>query len=81
MNKKREQEEYQDDGRTIADMNIEGFSWYNKNKPIDPKQNVNLTKKERRAILKAMMLKMLPIACIALVAFVISYFLIKLWLS
>lgn len=78
---KDRKEEFKDDGRTVANMNVDGFSWYNKNKPLDPNQQIILTKKERRAIFKAMVVKMLPIAIIALVAFTLSFFLIKLWLS
>ena len=77
----KEKKEFVDDGRTIADMNVDGFSWYNKNKPKDPKDQIYLTRKERRAIFRAMVSKMLPIAIISLIAFVMSYFLIKLWLS
>ena len=81
MNNQDRKEEYKDDGRTIADMNVEGFSWYNKNKPRDPKNQIYLTKKERRAIFQAMVSKMIPIAIIALVALTLSFLLIKLWLS
>lgn len=81
MNNKDRKEEYKDDGRTIADMNVEGFSWYNKNKPRDPKNQIYLTRKERRAIFQVMVSKMIPIAIIALVALTLSFLLIKLWLS
>jgi hypothetical protein len=81
MNNKDRKEEYKDDGRTIADMNVEGFSWYNKNKPRDSKNQIYLTRKERRAIFQAMVSKMIPIAIIALVALTLSFLLIKLWLS
>lgn len=81
MNNKDRKEEYKDDGRTIADMNVEGFSWYNKNKPRDPKNQIYLTRKERRAIFQAMVSKMIPIAIISLVALTLSFLLIKLWLS
>ena len=81
MKNKDKREEYIDDGRTIADMNVDGFSWFNKNKPKDPKNQIILTRKERRAIFHAMVSKMIPIAIIALIAFTMSYFLIKLWLS
>lgn len=81
MNNKDRKEEYKDDGRTIADMNVEGFSWYNKNKPRDSKNQIYLTRKERRAIFHAMVSKMMPIAIIALVALTLSFLLIKLWLS
>lgn len=80
-NNKDRREEFHDDGRTIADMNVDGFSWYNKNKPKDPKDRIILTRKERRAIFHAMVSKMIPIAIIAVIALTISFFLIKLWLS
>ncbi len=79
--KNKKEEEFKDDGRSIANMNIDGFSWYNKNKSLDSKQQIILTKKEKKAIYKAMILKMIPIVIIALIAFTLSYFIIKLWLS
>ena len=40
--KKRDKEKFEDDGRTIANMNVEGMPWYNPLKsssPIDKSEN------------------------------------------
>ncbi|HHT53490.1 MAG TPA: hypothetical protein GX011_00955 [Clostridiales bacterium] len=64
--KKRRDDEF-DDGRTIANMNVDGMPWYNgkidKNKPGVESDSVNggpekitLTKKEERALLRGVVL-------------------------
>lgn len=54
-------EEFEDDGRTIADMNVEGMPWYLEKKEKQPEpEKIELTKEEGRAmmggILKATLL-------------------------
>ncbi len=67
---------------TVADMNVEGFSWYDpKRKKGEKKQSPDLTKKEQRALIRGAYKAMLPmILCIALV-FVAMFLLAKLWLK
>ncbi len=50
---KQEPEEYEDDGHTIANMNLEGMPWYRKEMPWEAKgQDPNgLTKEEKRWII------------------------------
>lgn len=54
-------EEFEDDGRTIADMNVDGMPWYLEKKEKRPEpEKIELTKEEGRAmmggILKATLL-------------------------
>ncbi|MGI6167557.1 MAG: hypothetical protein ACOYIA_05420 [Eubacteriales bacterium] len=60
--KKRQDDEF-DDGRTIADMNVDGMPWYTgKRKAEEPgsggdgSERINLTKKEGRAFLRGVVL-------------------------
>ncbi len=83
MAKKDEKKEKQelDTQTTIADMNVEGFSWYDpKRKSGQQKQPTKLTKKEQRALIRGAYKAMLPmIGCIALVGLLI-FLLAWLWL-
>lgn len=58
---KRKRDEFEDDGRTIADMNVDGMPWYLEKREKQPEQEkIELTKEEGRAmmggILKATLL-------------------------
>ena len=69
-----------DDGRTIANMNVEGFRWYNPQ--VEKKeQPVFLSKSDRRAVFFAGLKSfLLPAVCVlagGIVAFLLCYF---LWL-
>ena len=73
----------EDDGRTVADMNVEGFKWYRpKNDTYEAERKklreLNITPSERRAMIKGALSVMLPVAlgvmlCVAAV-FMIAYF-------
>ena len=70
---------------TIADMNVEGFSWYNPAKKADAKSGnkdrIVLTKEEKRAIRRAALQAMIPFLLIAGVVYSLMYLLAMLWLS
>ena len=70
---------------TIADMNVEGFSWYNPAKKADAKSGnkdrVVLTKEEKRAIRRAALQAMIPFLLIIGIVFSLMYLLATLWLS
>ena len=58
---KRKRDEFEDYGRTIADMNVDGMPWYLEKREKQPEQEkIELTKEEGRAmmggILKATLL-------------------------
>ncbi len=65
---------------TFADMNVEGFSWYDKNKK-QGKQKVQVDKKEFWAMVKGAFSAYLPligvIACIGVIIYLVAY----LWLG
>lgn len=84
--KKNTQEPLIDDGRVIADMNVEGMPWYRKNKqPERKKQKTNdpdrPTPKETRAMIRAAYKAYLPYLLIVLgvmaVVYVIGYLYLK----
>ena len=66
---------------TFADMNVEGFSWYNPARKRKGNQPVSVTRKEYWAMVKGLFLAMLPaLACIVL-AFLAVFGLCYLWLG
>lgn len=70
--------EYEDDNRTIADMNVEGLPWYNKNvKNKNIQNNIKLTTKEKFRVIFYSLKIIVPIA----LGFVAVYFLIFLLLD
>jgi len=78
---KNEKDEYAD--VTIANMNVEGFAWHKdeqETKRLTEYEQLGLTKKEKRAIIKAAYLNMLPTFLSALCGFTITIILIYLWL-
>lgn len=84
MSKKdKQQNQPLDEETTFADMNVDGFRWYNPSKKSDDasKEPVHLTRKERRAIMKAGFVAVLPVVGIVAVAFTIVFLLAKLWLG
>ena len=59
MAKNKKKPSFVDDGRTIADMNVEGMPWYSeqKNKPENKGENdfTDLTFKEKRAMMRGIL--------------------------
>jgi len=75
---KQKQDEFVDDGSTIADMNVEGFRWYQSKKTKELRKNlveVDLTPKERRAIVRGAFLAFLPVFLIIVGSFIAVYLL------
>ena len=82
MSKKKKEKRELDMETTVADMNVEGFSWYDPKKKNGQKQDpVQLTKKEYRALVRGAYRAMLPIiGCIiagALLAILLAYIWLK----
>lgn len=76
--------EFIDDGRSIADMNIEGFSWYTPNKYSTERKNLSdlkLTRKERMAMIFGALQAILPVAIIMILLLFGVFLLISFWLS
>lgn len=76
---------FQDDNRTVASMNVEGMPWYiskdSYQKQVDMR-SLHLTREERRAMFWAMVSAMIPITVIITIgAFAAFLFLDWFWLS
>ena len=85
MAKKQREKQELDMETTIADMNVEGFSWYDpkkkKNSAEKPKQAVKLTKKEQRALTSGLFRAMFPMLCCIFCGLLFMVLLAYLWLK
>lgn len=66
---------------TVADMNVEGFSWYDPKRKGKKPQATKLTKKEYWAMVRGAFVSMLPLIGCMLVAGGLMVLLAVLWLS
>ena len=66
---------------TVADMNVEGFSWYDPNRKKGKPEQVSLTKKEQRAMIIGAYRAMLPMIGCILVGGLLMVLLAFLWLK
>lgn len=66
---------------TIADMNVEGFSWYDPNLKNKKKERVSLSKKEERAMILGAYRAMLPMILCILAGAGLMILLAYLWLK
>ena len=74
----------EDDGRTIVNMNVDGFSWYQPNLPEKKKKKNDPDKptlKETLAMIRAAYRTMLPYALIAIGGLVLAFVAAALWLK
>lgn len=78
--KKKKKPKFEDDGRTVVDMNIEGTPWY-KGKNYDPDKIPKLTFKERWAVFKGMFFAMLPPLLCTIAGMSVVAILLWLWLK
>lgn len=85
--KKNKKQKFIDDGRTIADMNVEGMPWYN---PVSNKAGTDASKseltslsgKETAAMIKGVMAAALLVAVIFIVVFLLFILFCKfIWLK
>ena len=82
--RKKAKTKYIDDGRTIADMNVEGLKWHVPEKQKRAKNELTelkITKAERRAMIKGALLAILPIALAYIGIFLAIFLIIHFWLS
>lgn len=83
--KKNKKKYDDDDGRTVANMNVDGMPWYQPNKEENDKkrkkiEELKLSRKEKRAMIMGAYLAYLPMFLCALAAFSIVILLIYIWL-
>ena len=69
-------EKYHDDGHTIYNMDVEGMPHRRRHN----KTGIELTKEERRALVKAGFLHYLPIIFVIMLSFGLTLLLIYFWL-
>ena len=78
---KRKKRDDLDTVTTVADMNVEGFAWYDPRKKSGKAPAPQLTKQEQRALMRGAIRALLPmIACIAL-GMLLMFLLAMFWLS
>ena len=66
---------------TVADMNVEGFRWYDPAKKKGQTERVTLTKKEQRALIRGAYRAMLPMIGCILAGALFMILLAYLWLG
>ncbi len=66
---------------TVADMNVEGFRWYDPKKKAGKKEVPKLTKKEQKALVRGAYRALLPMIACMLAAFGLMMGLAWLWLQ
>lgn len=73
-----------DDGRVIAKMNVDGMPWYSKNVPSQTESTeepIELTKKEKRAMIRGVLAAALTVGLVFIAVFAIFIlFCLKVWL-
>lgn len=75
---------FEDDGRTIANMNVEGMPWYNPSRDTDADKSVqdfgDLTPKEKRAMMRGILAAALLVGGIFIGgAFLFIWFCTQIW--
>ena len=78
-NKKKVKPEL-DTETTFADMNVEGFRWYDPSKKAGAKQTERPTKKEYRSMIKGAFLAILPPLLCIICGMGLIFCLMYLWL-
>ena len=70
-----------DDGRTIADMNVDGMPWYSKKRSTEKKMPmVELSKEERKGLYSGIIKAVALVAIVFIVVFFLFiFFLTKIW--
>ena len=74
-NKTSKKEKYIDNGHKIYDMDVDGLP------KRETKQNLNLNRKERNAVIKAALVTYLPMYLAVVACFAVAVILLYLWLK
>lgn len=78
MGKKSKKKDFVDDGRTVYDMDVEGFKWHDRKK--QKKDGLDINRREKWAMYRGALAAYLPKFFIILLAFALTMGLIYLWL-
>lgn len=84
MEESKKEKSELDTETTIADMNIEGFKWYNPSRKKEKSSGqapVKLTRKERIAVMKGALSALLPLIGIIGFVFAFIFVIAYLWLN
>ena len=74
--KKEKKEKFIDDGRTIFNMDIDGFKWHDKKK----KESIYVDKDDKKSIIKAAYKAYIPMFLMVVLGFTLAMILVYLWL-
>ena len=77
---KKKKQKFVDDGRVIADMNVEGTPWYRGKNFGSENRPPKLTRKERFAVFKGAFFSMIPVVLCTLAGLTVAGILVWLWL-
>ena len=80
-NRKKREKEPLDTETTFADMNVEGFSWYNPRKKKGKGEKIKVSRKEYWAMVRGAFSAMLPMILCMFIAMGIVFMLAYLWLK
>lgn len=82
MNSSKATKNFEDDGRTIAEMNVEGLPWYKPHKKnTTSSEPLYLTRAEKRAMLWGIMSELVPMVLLIAVVFTLVFLALDLiWL-
>ena len=78
---KKEKKDDLDTETTFADMNVEGFKWYDPSKKKGGTGKVKVTRKEYWSMVKGAFLAFLPVFLTVIGSLIIVFCLMYLWLS
>ncbi|MCI6509310.1 MAG: hypothetical protein PUH11_06835 [Bacilli bacterium] len=76
MKQKKIKREYVDDGHTIYNMDVDGMP----HRRVQSKDGLNVTKEEKRAMIKAALIHYLPILGGVILCFLVAMLIILWWL-
>ncbi len=80
MSKKKKNDQELDTNTSFADMNVEGFSWYDPQKK-QGKQKTKVSRKEYWQMVRAAFKAYLPLIGVLIVVGLAVYLLARVWLS
>lgn len=76
---KKRKEKYEDDGHTIYDMNVDAY--WRKDRKTKVESKVNVTKEERKLLIKAAFIAYIPKLLLVIGCFAITMLLLYFWLK
>jgi len=75
---KKKKKDFDDPGISYTDMNVPGMRFYDKHRYS--RSRIEFSKKERRQLIRAAFLRILPMLIIGILGFTLAFILVALWL-